>query len=327
VISPERIEKKKTRARRKTLYYSCQHKINKHAQSRTKTRTTIEMVDQRPQRNRKRVGQILIATCASAVGYFFAKRLKQFFDQTSEYIFINNNNRAQFLFVGDSLTQRGFDSQKGWVTQFASVYQRKADCVNRGYSGYNSKWVLDLIKKNPGLFLLNTNDNGKVKPALVVVFLGANDAAVNHKKEYAVALNDYSENLKTILDMYKGIPRIVITPPPIIEKDRVKHALETMNVKTPDRLYQHTEKYAVAAEKVARELGVGLADAFDKFEKYGAKMDELFSDGLHFSVLGESLLFQVVSDAIKQTYPWLIPEKMRLDAPLHGELAALMKNL
>ena len=117
--------------------------------------------------------------------------------------------------MGDSLTQRGYDSKKGWVSKLASSYVRRADVINRGYSGYNTRWVLDLMKRKPKLFVK--------KPTLVVVFLGANDAAVNHKREYAVPLEEYVKNMREILNLYKNVPRIVITPPPIIEKDRVQH--------------------------------------------------------------------------------------------------------
>ena len=103
------------------------------------------------------------------------------------------------------------------------------------------------MRRKPNLFVK--------KPTLVVVFLGANDAAVNHKREYAVSLDEYEKNMRAILSMYKNVPRIVVTPPPIIEKDRVRHARETTAFNTPDRLYQHTEKYAAVAEKMAASRG------------------------------------------------------------------------
>jgi|TARA_Y100000994_G_scaffold166290_1_gene136664 lysophospholipase L1-like esterase len=170
------------------------------------------------------------------------------------------------------------------------------------------------MRRKPNLFVK--------KPTLVVVFLGANDAAVNHKREYAVSLDEYEKNMRAILSMYKNVPRIVVTPPPIIEKDRVQHARETTAFNTPDRLYQHTEKYAAVAEKVGREMGVGVADAFDRFEKLGGgDLSEYFTDGLHFSERGEEVLFELVMETIKHTYPWVSWERLNLDAPLHGELA------
>lgn len=39
----------------------------------------------------------------------------------------------QFVTFGDSITQRGF--APGWTSALADAYQRRADVVNRGYSG------------------------------------------------------------------------------------------------------------------------------------------------------------------------------------------------
>lgn len=264
-------------------------------------------------RNKRAFGGFVVAALASMTGYFLATKWKEMtsFSSSSDDA---AGNRRQILLVGDSLTQRGYDSKKGWVSKLASSYVRRADVINRGYSGYNTRWVLDLMKRKPKLFVK--------KPTLVVVFLGANDAAVNHKREYAVPLEEYVKNMLEILNLYKNVPRIVITPPPIIEKDRVQHAMETTAFDTPDRLYQHTEKYAVAAEKVAREMGVGVADAFDTFEKLGGgDLSAYFSDGLHFSEKGEEVVYALIVETIKHTYPWIASEKLSLDAPLHGELA------
>lgn len=78
--------------------------------------------------------------------------------------------RPQFVLFGDSITQKSF-SPGGWGAAVADAYQRKADVVNRGYSGYNSRWALHLL--------------GRVFPAeragdtaLATVFFGANDAAL-----------------------------------------------------------------------------------------------------------------------------------------------------
>jgi isoamyl acetate esterase len=47
----------------------------------------------------------------------------------------------------------------------------QADVVLRGYSGYNTRWALHLLDK---VF----PDNDLPPPKLVVVFFGANDAAL-----------------------------------------------------------------------------------------------------------------------------------------------------
>ncbi len=58
----------------------------------------------------------------------------------------------------------------GWGARLANSYQRKADIINRGFNGYNSRWALHLLdrvfpEENPELLL-------------ATVFFGANDAAL-----------------------------------------------------------------------------------------------------------------------------------------------------
>lgn len=47
--------------------------------------------------------------------------------------------RGQIVLFGDSITQRSF-SVGGWGARLSHHYMRKADVLNRGFSGYNSAW-------------------------------------------------------------------------------------------------------------------------------------------------------------------------------------------
>lgn len=79
--------------------------------------------------------------------------------------------RPTFVCFGDSITQRGF--APGWTGMLADAYQRKADVVNRGYSGYNTRWALQLLPR-----VFPEPLPGGEPPALVTLFFGANDAAL-----------------------------------------------------------------------------------------------------------------------------------------------------
>lgn len=59
--------------------------------------------------------------------------------------------RPVVLLIGDSLVQRSFEPG-GWGSRFAHEYARSADVVLRGYSGYNTRWVKDLMRRQPTLF-------------------------------------------------------------------------------------------------------------------------------------------------------------------------------
>ena len=52
------------------------------------------------------------------------------------------DRRPVFYFIGDSITEYGSDPDKsGFITILQHHYVRAIDCVNRGLSGYNTKFV------------------------------------------------------------------------------------------------------------------------------------------------------------------------------------------
>lgn len=54
--------------------------------------------------------------------------------------------RPKILLLGDSITQWAF-RPGGWGNLLAQHYMRRADVVNRGFSGYNSSWILQAVNK------------------------------------------------------------------------------------------------------------------------------------------------------------------------------------
>ena len=72
------------------------------------------------------------------------------------------NNRPFAVVFGDSITQQGFIlEQSGWVCQLADYWTRKVDVINRGYSGYNTRLGLAMIRE----VVI------PLRPAFVTVFL------------------------------------------------------------------------------------------------------------------------------------------------------------
>ena len=49
--------------------------------------------------------------------------------------------RPELVLFGDSITQQSFQPG-GWGARLADAYNRHADIVLRGYSGYNTAWAL-----------------------------------------------------------------------------------------------------------------------------------------------------------------------------------------
>jgi lysophospholipase L1-like esterase len=96
--------------------------------------------------------------------------------------------RRHILLLGDSLTQTSFE---GWGATLANVYQRRADVVNRGYSGYTTRWYLQTRFMN--------EPESKLQVELAIVFFGANDASILElNARHHVPLEEYGDNLRKV---------------------------------------------------------------------------------------------------------------------------------
>jgi len=67
-------------------------------------------------------------------------------------------------------------------------WTRKVDILNRGFSGYNSRWGLSMFKE----VVMNE------RPDLVVLFFGANDS-IDEKVLQHVPLDEFQSNLNKIV--------------------------------------------------------------------------------------------------------------------------------
>jgi lysophospholipase L1-like esterase len=84
------------------------------------------------------------------------------------------SQRPKILLLGDSLTQTSLD---GWGGGLSHRYQRRADILNRGMSGYNTRWYLEYAKKS-GIW----EELGTVQ--LVTIWFGANDASLEKENPH-----------------------------------------------------------------------------------------------------------------------------------------------
>ena len=77
------------------------------------------------------------------------------------------------------------------------LFNRKCDVINRGFSGYNTRWNRILLPR------LVTSDNaGDI--VVFVIFLGANDACVKHLSPgHHIPVHDYRNNLVAMVDYLK----------------------------------------------------------------------------------------------------------------------------
>lgn len=102
--------------------------------------------------------------------------------------------RKKVVMFGDSITQHGFSSEDGWVAGMADWWTCRIDVLNRGFSGYNTKWALKMVDS----VVISE------RPDLVFVFFGANDA-VDPSEMQHVSLQTYRSNMIKIVTKLKMV--------------------------------------------------------------------------------------------------------------------------
>ena len=117
-------------------------------------------------------------------------------------------SRPRVVCLGDSITQRGHDvTTGGWLSLLQSQLCRSVDLVNRGFSGYNTDWLLaefDTIKSD------------FAAAALVVILMGANDSAADVQH---VPLARFKTNMIELVRKCKdaGAAKVVLVTTPWVD--------------------------------------------------------------------------------------------------------------
>ncbi|KFP26684.1 Isoamyl acetate-hydrolyzing esterase 1, partial [Colius striatus] len=177
--------------------------------------------------------------------------------------------------------------ENGWGAYLAERLVRKCDVVNRGLSGYNTRWAKLILPR-----LIPKSDSAESTVA-VTIFFGANDSALKdlNPKQH-VPLEEYAANLKAMVQYLKSVgiteDRIIlITPPPLQESAWEKHCLAKGD--QLNRRNATTGQYAQACARVAQDCGTDVLDLWTLMQR---KQDfsSYLSDGLHLSREGNSFV-------------------------------------
>ncbi|KAG7380597.1 hypothetical protein PHYPSEUDO_006991 [Phytophthora pseudosyringae] len=228
--------------------------------------------------------------------------------------------RPVLYLLGDSITEQGVNPYKsGWVTLLQHRYQRSSDVLARGLSGYNTKLFLEFALP----VVTRELAGGSFSPALITLWLGANDAALAHgpSARQHVPLELYAANLAQIISTLRarapGADILVITPA------HVDDAARQMRSKTGrlDRSNAMAGEYARAGVETAAKLGVAVLDAHSFFNAMPARESAAcLEDGLHLSARGNQLMDRLLRAKIADAFPalmsrlevWEIPNWDRL---------------
>lgn len=223
------------------------------------------------------------------------------------------------MLLGDSITEQSFESG-GWGAALANAFSRKADIVNRGYGGYNTKWALFLLHR---LFPLDSSK----PPVATTIFFGANDAALLGRTSgrQHVPLEEYKENLRKIVRHLKECSPtmvvVLITPPPIYEEGRKAYAKSLYGEKAmrlPERTNEVTGLYAEACIEVAKDSGVPSINLWSKMQEIEGWQHKLLRDGLHLTPEGNGVVFEEVIGVLNEA--WLSAPEMPYDFPHHSQI-------
>ncbi|XP_057200527.1 isoamyl acetate-hydrolyzing esterase 1 homolog isoform X1 [Triplophysa rosa] len=211
----------------------------------------------------------------------------------------------QIILFGDSITQFSFQAN-GWGSDIAHKLARKCDVVNRGLSGYNTRWAKVVLPR-----IVPASD---APIAAVTVFFGANDCALEDKNpQQHVPCQEYSDNLKDIVGhlVSVGVSKdkiIFITPPPLQEAAWEKECF--LKGSALNRLNSVAGQYAQACVQAAGQCGVDVLDLWTLMQKDGQDFTVYLSDGLHLSEKGNQFVAEHLWTLIERrgaALPFILP--------------------
>lgn len=195
----------------------------------------------------------------------------------------------QIVALGDSLTQLGADIRTaGWVAQIQNTCTGKIDILNRGLSGYTTRYVRIVLPQ----LKIDWNE-----VLFVTILLGSNDSCIPDQAESRnVPISEYTINLREIINyvLAQGIAPeriILITPPPV---DEVR---EEEICKTRRHTNDLTKIYAETVTALAAEAGTKLIHLYAQMMSI-PNWKSFLSDGLHLSRDGNQLLYEEVNKLI-----------------------------
>uniref|UniRef100_A0ACD5ZRR1 Uncharacterized protein n=1 Tax=Avena sativa TaxID=4498 RepID=A0ACD5ZRR1_AVESA len=224
--------------------------------------------------------------------------------------------RPSIVLFGDSITEESF-GEGGWGAYLANHYSRSADVVLRGYSGYNTRWASLVARR-----AISSVSPSAV--AAVTVLFGANDACLPDRGSafQHVPLPEYQANLRAICAVLRArwpsAAIILITPPPVDERGRVRYPRLGDASGLPERTNDAAGRYARACLEVAAQAGFRAIDLWSRMQMFPGWETSFLRDGLHLTPLGNRLLFEEVVFALRDAN--LSLEALPADLPLCSDI-------
>lgn len=177
------------------------------------------------------------------------------------------------LLLGDSLTELSFTDDGKWGSMLADKLRKRADVLNRGFSGLNAEQYNDILGE-----VMKGQDSESI--AAVTILLGTNDA--NQQSSGHVDLHTFASQLIGLISKLKTEhdidPKkiVLIGPPPTLES------------------FIDTKKYADVVVTVGYTYRISTINLYPLFSYPIKKHIPVFVDGIHFNSQGAKLAFAVI---------------------------------
>ena len=213
-------------------------------------------------------------------------------------------DRRRIILIGDSITEQSYSiTRGGWGAGLADWYHQSADVFNRGYSGYNSEWVLAIVQKILPIPYLRIAVSPNKDIILAVILLGSNDSVSPGNHQY-VSLPEFELNIRKIIlhlrRLNPSIAIILITPP------TVNHDY------WPTRDISQVSQYASNIQNVAKDMDCGLVNLWEGDTR--VYLTDLI-DGLHLSQTGNLKVLEGLKAVIRSKFTHIAPENNALGLP------------
>ncbi|KAI3474449.1 hypothetical protein Pfo_029310 [Paulownia fortunei] len=204
--------------------------------------------------------------------------------------------RPQFVLFGSSIVQQCFEVG-GWGAILADLYDRKADILLRGYSGWNSRRALQVLNR---VF----PKEAAVQPSLVIVYFGGNDAMHPHPSGLGahVPLPEYVENMKKIYLHLKSLSEktriLFLTSPPVNEALIREHFGNAHD--NQDRTNESCRRYAEALVELCKQLNIKVINLWTAIQQREDWATACLKDGIHFTPEGSQIVVKEILKVIKE---------------------------
>lgn len=232
------------------------------------------------------------------------------------------NSPARILCFGDSITEFG-GASGGWVARLQWDYSRRADVINRGFSGYTSRLLRAMLPE----LLAPLGPLPCERTVAVVLMLGANDATAPGGFQH-VPPDEFLCNMVAILRglraAFPAAVLVVLTPPPVDAEVWDAHCRRTYGADGGGRCMKLACEYGALAHRAAMATGSLFVDVIasmagprgegrSSLPTLGVGL--MLSDGLHLSAAGNVHLFGLVQTALQGTAaaPSALPEHFPCD--------------